>query len=54
MTDPIIIERTEIQEIVDKAITRTLTALEYLVKTSIMRKGEYGEQNHCWTLKKGL
>jgi len=27
MTDPIIIERTEIQEIVDKAITRTLSEL---------------------------
>jgi len=32
----------------------TLTDLKYLVKTSIMRKGEYGEQNHCWTLKKEL
>jgi len=27
MTDPIIIERTELQNIVDKAITRTLTEL---------------------------
>jgi len=36
-----------------RAIT-TLTDLGYLVKTNTMAKGEYGEQNHCWTLKKEL
>jgi len=29
----------------------TLTKLGYLVKTSEMRPGWYGRDNHCWKLK---
>ena len=34
-----------------RAIT-TLTKLGYLVMTSEMRPGQYGESNHTWRLKK--